>query len=546
MRLLTLTAIAISIALIGGCNSNDDENSTTTPEVKYGVFVDSPVEGLDFETETRSGTTDVNGTFEYLEGESIVFSLGGTVFPTVTGSNEITPMTLYGTDDASTPSVLNTLMLLQSLDSDGDPENGIEISKEMKNSLASIDLDPMAESFKKDAFAALAELGVDLISSDQALNHFIDGKPYQDADLIGKWFSITATLPVRTSQSPIDVMDNDYSLSITDREGYKVDISRESENVIDSTPMWLSINTDGGILVKEAENEVAILTAAMLNARKNAITYVSLDGDDDGDPESEFGLMIKLADEYQQSDLTGEWYSFGMELPKKGQAGQPDLPMVYVDKLVVNSEGLATLTEFSVANPESDELKVSVNADGNITIVDRVVVGSEQDQNNDGWPDEVPKQWAYLGNTKDVLLLADDDTTEWGFVIVLKQSPQSQLSDYAGTWLLNSVELPQEGNLDANKFAFHTDKLVIDAEGNVKGDHISDTGEMGEGVWTAKVGLNEDGLLIEVNEIAAVDEFDYCAINLRHDLFVCAYNNMQDGVEVEQGFAIGVKVLSAE
>lgn len=146
----------------------------------------------------------------------------------MTGSNEITPMTLYGTDDASTPSVLNTLMLLQSLDSDGDPENGIEISKEMKNSLASIDLDPMAESFKKDAFAALAELGVDLISSDQALNHFIDGKPYQDADLIGKWFSITATLPVRTSQSPIDVMDNDYSLSITDREGYKVDISRES------------------------------------------------------------------------------------------------------------------------------------------------------------------------------------------------------------------------------------------------------------------------------------------------------------------------------
>ncbi|MGR5243175.1 hypothetical protein ACP3VU_00005 [Vibrio sp. PNB23_22_6] len=100
--------------------------------------------------------------------------------------------------------------------------------------------------------------------------------------------------------------------------------------------------------------------------------------------------------------------------------------------------------------------------------------------------------------------------------------------------------------MDANKFAFHLDILVFDAEGNVKGDHISDTGEMGDGAWTTKVGLNEDGLLIEVDEIAAVDEFDYCAINLSHDLFVCAYNNMQDGVEVGQGFAIGVKELTAE
>ena len=39
--------------------------------------MDSPTEGLEYQTETLSGITDANGTFEYREGETVTFYFGG-------------------------------------------------------------------------------------------------------------------------------------------------------------------------------------------------------------------------------------------------------------------------------------------------------------------------------------------------------------------------------------------------------------------------------------------------------------------------------------
>ena len=44
--------------------------------VLSGVFVDSPVAGLSWETATRNGVTGRDGGFEYLPGETITFSIG--------------------------------------------------------------------------------------------------------------------------------------------------------------------------------------------------------------------------------------------------------------------------------------------------------------------------------------------------------------------------------------------------------------------------------------------------------------------------------------
>ena len=91
VQVMNKTALIIGfLALIGiiitGCSSGGsdgtggvstgtgiiDNASSSTLE---GVFVDSPVEGLDYMTETHTGITDENGRFICFEGEMITFMI---------------------------------------------------------------------------------------------------------------------------------------------------------------------------------------------------------------------------------------------------------------------------------------------------------------------------------------------------------------------------------------------------------------------------------------------------------------------------------------
>lgn len=538
-----LIALSISLALLSACNDSSSNGSQSHTDVQYGTFTDSPVAGLTFETPTQSGVTDSKGTFRYLHGENVRFSLGSIVFPEVPGRRNLTPMSLYDTDDATETAVVNTLRLLQSLDSDEDPENGITILPDVSNALSSVNLDLESDHFEADANSVFAQLNLTLISEEAALSHFVQGQPYQPADLIGAWFEVTATLPVRTSQSPIDIMDHDFIRYNIDRNGYTVEVDHETEAILDDAPFWLNVNDTGQLLSKDTESEQYRTNTARLSNGKDKIAFVQ---SDDGDvAESEFGLMIKLAEQYHQQDLTGNWFSVGMELPKKGQSGQIDLPMVYLDKLEIDSEGEALLSEMFVEQPSSDPLKLVLKDNGNISVLDeQVPIGSEQDTNRDGWLDNDAPYWFYLSRSKDVMLLADDDHTLWGFVTIIKQAMQPKLSDVSGTWTLYSVELPPVGNLDAAGFAYHVDTLVIDAEGNIRGEHLTDSGAPGDGTWTAQLALTHDGLFVtsdKLNQDRYADNFNVWVINESRDLMM----NVYSVTDTEQGYAIAVRSVTA-
>ena len=110
-----------------------------------GQFVDSPVAGLSYKTPTRSGVTDADGRFEYRAGENVEFSLGNTVLGEADGKARITPFDLVSLDtvpvgmreigralwrdpNRALIRVVNITIFLQTLDRDGDPANGIEIT----------------------------------------------------------------------------------------------------------------------------------------------------------------------------------------------------------------------------------------------------------------------------------------------------------------------------------------------------------------------------------------------------------------------------------
>lgn len=139
-----LLMCSLSLAACGGSGSSDEKVST-------GVFIDSAVEGLHYETATRSGTTNSLGEYDYLPGETVTFSIGGIVLGSTAASPVVTPLSLVaGATNASDPVVTNIVRLLLSLDSDDDPGNGITISSDVTTAAAGLTVDFGAADLSAD------------------------------------------------------------------------------------------------------------------------------------------------------------------------------------------------------------------------------------------------------------------------------------------------------------------------------------------------------------------------------------------------------------
>jgi serralysin len=120
-----------------------------------GYLADAPVAGVTYITPTQQGVTSANGSFHYLEGESIRFLIGSTLLGEVEGQERVTPFDLAGAaivtgqqaeqalrdDEESFQAVVNISVLLQSLDRDADPSNGIEIPASVSALLEEVSLD---------------------------------------------------------------------------------------------------------------------------------------------------------------------------------------------------------------------------------------------------------------------------------------------------------------------------------------------------------------------------------------------------------------------
>lgn len=121
------------------CSKEDDSGTPEEPQgTLKGVFVDSPVAGLRYETETHSGYTDENGKFDYEEGETVTFYVGNIKLGSALAAEEISPLSIASTAgaDINTLEVQNISAFLQTLDADGNPENGIEITQEISQAIS--------------------------------------------------------------------------------------------------------------------------------------------------------------------------------------------------------------------------------------------------------------------------------------------------------------------------------------------------------------------------------------------------------------------------
>jgi hypothetical protein len=121
---LAIASLFSVAGLVSGC---DDSDAAST-----GVFLDSPVQGLYYETSSgRSGYTNANGEYQYDAGATVTFYIGGkggyklgdsVAAKGVVDVFDVAKNATRNVDDTRTA---NLLRLLQSLDTDGNPENGI-------------------------------------------------------------------------------------------------------------------------------------------------------------------------------------------------------------------------------------------------------------------------------------------------------------------------------------------------------------------------------------------------------------------------------------
>lgn len=175
-------------------------SSQSSLAVLSGRLVDSDVANVAYSTPTQSGVTSETGTFYYVAGESVTFSIGELVFSDVPGAPIVSPLQLAGSDDLQDPAVINIARLLQTIDADKDPSNGIMVSDAAIAAMKSVDFSLPVDEFanQSEVSSLLAAIGAtSLVDAEAAVAHLRDS-----LGLASSSSSVPASSAAQSSSAP--------------------------------------------------------------------------------------------------------------------------------------------------------------------------------------------------------------------------------------------------------------------------------------------------------------------------------------------------------
>jgi len=203
--------LTLFVFVFTACGGGGDDSGTepAKPELGNGVLLDSAVQGVAYRSGALSGFTGPGGEYEFEVGKPVTFSIGDLVIGTVTeGSGVLTPL-----DFGSLQLAINVANLLQSIDKDAVPANGIVIIDAMHTALtgsgASINFDQANTAFASDtavqavldSLAPHTDAGVITLRTDQQTIVHLSTELHLDileVDVVGKFELKPADAP----QSP--------------------------------------------------------------------------------------------------------------------------------------------------------------------------------------------------------------------------------------------------------------------------------------------------------------------------------------------------------
>ena len=179
LRVLAGFVVVLSMAIAYGCGSGGGGESGATPATIIGTFWDAEVDGITYNANPsgQTGTTQNAGKFVCKADDTVGFFVGDVFLGQTTCKKNVTLLDLVpGATDETNPVVTNIARFLQSLDSDLDPSNGININSDTVAEVMGrpIDIVNPELSFDNDADlqALFIMLGVTPVTSNEARDHF--------------------------------------------------------------------------------------------------------------------------------------------------------------------------------------------------------------------------------------------------------------------------------------------------------------------------------------------------------------------------------------
>lgn len=205
----------LSALLLFSCTTEEMPEEPVSPEfpaapdLLTGQFMENPVEGLIFRSESQEGVTNTNGEFKYVEGEIVEFFVGDIKVGEAIGNNKLTPVDIAETPNASVNSeeVKNIAAFLQTLDIDNNPDNGIKISSEVVEAISITEI-----NFQEPIITTLGEIAlevnmntlafIDVVFPEHAALHLAEtlGENYEVSGLeAGPFYNVIDKFEIRAN-----------------------------------------------------------------------------------------------------------------------------------------------------------------------------------------------------------------------------------------------------------------------------------------------------------------------------------------------------------
>ncbi|WP_127555790.1 hypothetical protein [Saccharospirillum alexandrii] len=217
----------------------------------------------------------MNGTFRYEPGEQVAFYLGDLALGAHPGQATLTPLELASAYTSDDELALNIARLLQTLDGDNNPDNGIQLIEEAADLASDLDLtDDLAIQQElnglgltlKSTAAAKAHLDTTLatLPSPDLASSYAFTTSANTCSAGREWTS--ATVQTQTTNVGDGVR---YTGQITDQDGteYAFDLNGDHKGGTESNTYYISIEGDnysGRIRVYDADPDVTYVACTDL------------------------------------------------------------------------------------------------------------------------------------------------------------------------------------------------------------------------------------------------------------------------------------------
>lgn len=526
----TTLSFSVTVTDDHGATATDIVDVYISPLVQ-GFFSYGPVQGLNYETATRSGVTGADGSFLYTEGETITFSVGTVQLgDSVTAKQGMTPLDLIdgatlfttsgdfrrwyelseGRDRTAFRRFANTLSFLQTLDEDGDPDNGIVIPAEIGSMFDGIAIDfskdfsnfrdvfngnpalrYVAQKAASEGVLASGRIRNGLLALQQyyssqgiAYSASIPSRQdsYESGDMSTPWYSYEWGVDADGNVTYYKEGSDSYRSTFDDNGNVLSRVTDSGDDGVDDAITTYTYDTRGNLLTESTDSNADgtpnIISGNTYDATGNKLSY-TVDSNGDGVQDAAYsytydGTFHLLTMAYYQGTSTIAKFVYSFSYTPEGR--------LETEEHDSNNDGTADYRATNTYDAAGNRTAVSSdnNGDGTVDEVDYRtydaagnVLSRGTDRNNDGTIDSKLFTWSYQPITNLILSYTNDANADG-------------IPDYLGNYTYNTdgreVRFESDGNGDgvidfAEVRTYDEDGNRISNEWDYEGDGVVDDSE---------------------------------------------------------------------